>query len=211
VLTRFLARQFARPSGWVGRVLIGPWLDRISRNMNRLALKELAPAPGEHVLEVGFGGGGLIAMLLTAGAGRVAGIDPSEAMLQRAQKRFRTAIRSGAVCLYPTSAERLPFFDACFDKAASLNSLYFWPDPEAAFAELARILRPGGRLVIALEPPEELRKYRGHSHGFRLFEVAEVRALMEGAGFGDIREAWGRGRRPDRFCALSGTRLGANG
>jgi SAM-dependent methyltransferase len=113
--------------------------------------------------------------------------------------------------LHQASVQRLPLAEASVDKAVSLNSLYFWSDPPAAFRELARVVRPGGLLLIGFEPPEELRKWPGHLHGFRLFEVAEVRALMAAAGFGAIEEAWGTGRKPDRFCCLSGRRIGANG
>ncbi len=94
-------------------------------------------------------------------------------------------------------------------KAVSVNSLYFWPDPAAALAELARVVNPGGPHAIAVEPPAELRKWPGHRHGFRLFEVAEVKALMEGAGFADIEAHWGTGRKPARFCCLSGERVDA--
>ncbi|MFN3389325.1 MAG: hypothetical protein ACK40O_10365, partial [Allosphingosinicella sp.] len=73
------------------------------------------------------------------------------------------------------------------------------------------VVRPGGRLVLLFEPPEELRKWPGHRHGFRLFEPEAVRALMEAAGFGEIEERWGRGRKPNRFCGLSGVRRDANG
>jgi hypothetical protein len=44
-----------------------------------------------------------------------------------------------------------------------------------------------------------------------MFEIDEVRALMESAGFGDVRTRWGEGRKPDLFCCLSGERRGANG
>jgi hypothetical protein len=73
-------------------------------------------------------------------------------------------------------------------------------------AELARVIRPGGRLAIAFEPPAELRKWPGHSHGFRLFAEHEVRALMEAAGFEAIGRAEGEGRKPDRFVCLTGVR-----
>lgn len=202
MLRRYLARQFAHPSGLLGRYWIGPWLDRIAAPMNRLALQRLQPRDGETVLEIGFGGGALLRSLAAAGA-EAWGVDPSSAMVRRAQARGLRAVQGGA--------EDLPFEAARFDKAVSVNSLYFWPDPEAAFAELARVVKPGGRLVIAFEPDEEMRKWPGHRFGFRLYEVAEVRALMEGAGFGQVEEAWGTGRKPDRFCCLSGTRLGANG
>jgi SAM-dependent methyltransferase len=93
----------------------------------------------------------------------------------------------------------------------SVNSLYFRPDAARAMREIARVLKSGGRLVLCFEPAEELRKWPGHRHGFRLFEVEEVKGLMEAAGFGGIEEAWGTGRKPDRYCCLSASRVGANG
>jgi SAM-dependent methyltransferase len=200
VLARYLAGQFGRPHGLVGRFLIAPWLNRISGAMNRLAFERLDVRPREAVLEVGFGGGALLRMMQARGA-EVSGVDLSPAMVARA-KGFD-------VHLAP--AERLPFDTARFDKVVSVNSLYFWPDPALALAELARVLRPGGRLVLCFEPPEELRKWRGHVHGFRLLEVAAARALIEGAGFDRVEEAWGTGWKPARFCCLSATLRNANG
>ncbi len=172
--------------------------------MNALVLAELDPRPGETVLEVGFGGGGLTAMLIGAGA-RPLGADISDAMVKRARRRFGARAR-----IERASVEALPFAERAADKAASVNNIYFWPDPEAAMAELARMLRPGGLLAIAFEPPEELAKWPGARHGFRMWREEEVRALMEGAGFGGLRTAWGTGRKPDRFLCLTGTRRGGD-
>jgi len=168
--------------------------------MNRMALERLDLQAGERFLEVGFGGGALLRAARKQGA-MVSGVDVSDAMVSRAH----------GLDVHLASAEAVPFDAAAFDKAASLNSLYFWPDPKASLAELARVVKPGGKLLLAFEPPEELRKWPGHLHGFRLFEVADVRTLMQAAGFGAIEERWGTGRKPDRFCCLSGTRIGANG
>lgn len=210
-LHRWLARQFARPGGWIGERLIGPWLDRISRAMNRLALERLEVGRGDWVLEVGFGGGALLGSILLATSGEVFAADASPAMLARARRRFGREVHRGRLRLYHATAESLPLPDSAVDRAVSVNSLYFWPDPAAALTELARVVKAGGRLVLCFEPPEELRKWPGHRFGFRLLEVREVRTLMEQAGFGDVGEAWGAGRRPDRFCALSAVRLDANG
>ena len=200
---RWLARQFARPSGVAGRYLLGSWLDRISQGMNRLTLAQLAVGRDDDVLEVGFGGGGLLAMLAKATEGRVVGVDVSPAMVARARRRFRRVSR---VAIYQASVDALPLEDGSVDKACSVNNLYFWPDPGVGMAELARVVRPGGRLAVAFEPPEELRKWPGHRHGFRLFEEEEVRRLMERAGFTDVRRAEGRGRKPDFFLCLTGER-----
>lgn len=170
--------------------------------MNRLALDGLELRPGERVLEIGFGGGALLRAMRECGA-EVVGADLSEAAVERS--------RAQGLEIVLASVEALPFASASFDKAVSVNSLYFWPDAQAAFGELARVLRPGGRLVLCFEPADELRKWPGHRHGFRLFEPREVRYLMASAGFASIEEAWGTGRKPDLFCRLSATREGANG
>jgi arsenite methyltransferase len=208
---RWLASQFARPSGWAGRWLIGAWLDRIGRAMNLLAFEQLDLVPADRVLEVGFGGGELLRFLLDATSAPVIGVDVSKAMVRRARRRFRREIGSGRLQVLEGSIDRLPLPDASIDKACSVNNLYFWSDPAAAMAEFARVIRPGGRLVICFEPPEELRKWPGHSFGFRLYDADAVSKLAAGAGFGNIRIASGTGRNPDHFLCLSAERCRGNG
>ena len=201
MLTRYLAAQFARPSGLLGRLWIAPWLDRISREMNRLALAQLSPAPDDRVLEVGFGGGALLGDLLGATRAEVFGVDVSAVAVARATRRFR---RHGArLRLFEASVEQLPLSGASIDKALSLNSLYFWPDLDAAFAELARVVRPDGTLLLGFEPPEELAKWPGHVHGFRTYSAGSLIARAKAQGFSDPICVEGRGRKPDRFLCLS--------
>lgn len=199
MLQRWLAAQFARPSGLAGRLLIAPWLNRISRAMNRLVLEALDPRPDEDLLEIGFGGGALLEAMLARSSGSVTGVDISGTAVARARRRLGKARR---LRLFQGSVERIPLAEATVDAACSVNNIYFWTDPAAGFAELARVIRPGGRLVIAFEPPEELAKWPGHRFGFRIFEEAEVVALATAAGFDLAGSRAGRGRKPDFFVAL---------
>lgn len=201
MITRFLARQFARPTGLLGRLWIAPWLDRISRAMNRLALDQLAPAADERILEVGFGGGALLRGLLASTRAEVYGADLSAVAVARARRRFRR--EADRLTLFEASVERLPLPDGAVDAAVSVNSLYFWPDLDAALGELARVVRPGGRLLLCFEPPEELRKWPGHVHGFRAWSAEALAARAAVIGFARIGLAEGRGRKPDRFLCLS--------
>jgi arsenite methyltransferase len=151
--------------------------------MNRLALQQLDVLPGERVLEVGFGGGDLLASLLQVAPQELVGVDISDEMVALARRRFRREMGQGRLRLLTASAEALPRREDGFDKVCSVNTVYFWKRPAAVLAELARVTRPGGRLVLAFQTPESVRRWPGHVHGFHAYGADEIAGLMEAAGF----------------------------
>ena len=173
---RFLAAQFARPHGAAGRFLLGPLLDGIGAPMMGAAFRALETKPGERVLDLGIGGGALSRRLVRAGA-VVTGVDPSTALLERARRRM-----PGATFLEGHGAA-IPLADSAVDKAASVNTLYFWADPAVVMAELARVLAPGGRLVLGFQTAEAVRAWPGHVHGFHAWDEATIAAAAEAAAF----------------------------
>lgn len=176
--------------------------------MNRVALEQLEPGPTDQVLEIGFGGGGLIALLLGSGVSRVDAVDVSEAAMDGAAKRFAEDVSSGRLRLALGSVEAIPLDDSTVDKAVSVNSLYFWKDLPQAMRELARVVRPGGRLVLCFEPPATLRKWPGHRHGFALYDVVDLVAPAKKAGFDNPEVVSEVGRQA--FLCLSMERVDAN-
>jgi arsenite methyltransferase len=107
-------------------------------------------APGEHVLDIGCGAGTdtLVAAQMVAPAGRVTGIDMTPEMLSRARA---AAAEMGAtnVDFGEGDVEQLPFPAESVDVAISNGVIDLIPDKDAVFAEIFRVLRPGGRLQIA--------------------------------------------------------------
>ena len=107
-------------------------------------------APGERVLDLGSGAGtdSLIAAQMVGAGGGVTGIDMTPEMLARARA---AAAEMGAanVEFVEAEAERLPFADAGFDVVISNGVIDLIPDKDAVFAELHRVLAPGGRMQIA--------------------------------------------------------------
>jgi arsenite methyltransferase len=107
-------------------------------------------APGERVLDLGSGAGtdSLVAAQMVAPDGHVVGVDMTPEMIAKA----RASAAEGGVAnatFVETEAERLPFDDASFDVVISNGVIDLIPDKDAVFAELYRVLRPGGRLQIA--------------------------------------------------------------
>ncbi|SDM45581.1 class I SAM-dependent methyltransferase [Allokutzneria albata] len=112
------------------------------------AVAELDPRPHDRVLVVGFGPGvGLRLLAERLPEGHIAGIDPSAVMLRAATRRNRRAIAAGRMELHRGKADALPFPDADFDGVITVNTIQFWEPLEASVREVARVLRPGGRLV----------------------------------------------------------------
>src|SRR5262249_9035365 len=146
-------------------------------------LELLDARPCDAIIEVGFGPGVTIAQLAERLAdGSIAGVDPSPVMLRQARRRNAHAIASRRVGLRAPSASALPFAEASFDKAASLNSIVFWDDVECALVELRRVLRPGGRMVHVVMP----QWLKGDETAIDDLSVAIARTV-ERAGFRDVQ------------------------
>lgn len=99
----------------------------------------------QDVLDVGCGEGALSLELWQQGA-KVIGIDPAEEMITAARKRAESA--GAEIRFLRAQAEDMPFKEAQFDRVVAKTILCFVEDPTDVFAEMARVLRPGGCLVI---------------------------------------------------------------
>ncbi|MGA5135349.1 SAM-dependent methyltransferase [Streptomyces olivoreticuli] len=105
--------------------------------------------PQQAVLDVGCGSGRVAVRLAEQHAVHVTGITISAHQLRLAQARPEAGDVGSAVSFQYADAMQLPFADASFDAAYAIESLLHMSDQRAVLAHLARVLRPGGRLVIA--------------------------------------------------------------
>jgi ubiquinone/menaquinone biosynthesis C-methylase UbiE len=152
-------------------------------------------------LDVGAGPGSITATLGHAAGpdGLALGVDVSEPMLARAVR----AAAAPQVGFLRADAQRLPFRDQSFDVAVSIAVFQLIPDPAAALSEIARVLKPGGRLAVmipTLRPPVNVWRALP-TGGAHVFGEDEVGDLVESHGFTSVRVKsvgtfqWVRGKR----------------
>lgn len=108
----------------------------------------MAPEPGMRILDVATGTG-MVAFALAAGGATVVGLDQSEAMLAGASARLEgSPLLADRMSFVLGEAEALPFADGEFDALSFTYLLRYVDDPAATLCELARVVRPGGRIAM---------------------------------------------------------------
>ena len=130
-------------------------------------------------------GTGLVSASLAPFVAHVIAVDTSAAMLQAAKKRLHgfdnVDLRRGEI-------EALPVDDARLDAATLMLVLHHVPEPERALAEVARVLKPGGCLIIVDMLPHDRESYRQQmGHVWLGFSDDQLRRMLTDAGFGGIR------------------------
>ncbi len=122
------------------------WFGLVSHPARRAAVAAVNQLPGAQVLEVGVGTG--LALPLYAPQKRITGIDLSRAMLSRARERAAALGLRHVEELLEMDAQATSFEPGSFDVAVAMFVASVVPDPHALVAELRRVVRPGGKILI---------------------------------------------------------------
>ena len=195
-------RYFNRWAGGYDRSLAQVWF----RENHRVILEVLDPRVDARVLDLGCGTGRLarrVAARVPQGA--VLGIDPADEMIRVAARHSGENLRFAV-----GSSEAIPAGEGAFDAAVSTISFHHWARPAESLREIARVLRPGGRVLIldlCCDDPlmgvvDRVQRWLQPSHAGAA-TAAEMRAYCAQAGFRDVRIT-----RPRWLLMLTDARLG---
>jgi SAM-dependent methyltransferase len=150
------------------------WWYRGRRRVLRAELDRLPLEPEARLLDAGCGSGRTLDEL--ARYGRVSGVDLSPDAVETARRRGHDDVRVGRV-------EELPFADATFDVVTCLDVVEHTPDDRATLAELRRVTRPGGLLLVTVPAYQGLWSWHDEvNQHFRRYDSSSLRAAACSAG-----------------------------
>lgn len=180
---RMIASQLSHPQGEEGIKVAGN-MHVNNGGMIQRTIDLLQCRDHDTVLEIGPGNGGYVPYLLSRAAQlRYYGIDVSDTMIREAQQINAALVATGTAHFTLGDGQKLPYADQFFDKVFTVNTLYFWEDPQAQLQEIRRVLKPGGRLSIGIRSRAFMEQLPFTQYGFQLYDAAAARAVLEKGGF----------------------------
>ncbi len=179
-----------KPEGFWGRMMVAGMNGGSHAAMASWGL-DLANVSAEgEILDIGCGGGANLSRLMDRSLrAKVTGVDYSSVSVNKSRKVNADAIAKGRCKVLEASVASIPFKDDSFAMATAFETVYFWPDIEKSFAEVRRILVPGGKFLIVNEDDGlsgNNEKWEKMIEGMHTYTPDELKANLSAAGFRDI-------------------------
>lgn len=179
-----------KPVGFAGELMVD-MMNAGHTFVSTWGLSHLHLSDDAICLDIGCGGGANVKRLLERSPyGTVTGIDYSEVSVKKSEKLNRAEIDVNRCQILQGNVMELPFADGTFDCATAFETIYFWPDLAQAFAQVFRVLKPGGTFLLCNEMNGENSGddiWTDKIQGMRLYTAAQLKPLLQMAGFTDFQ------------------------
>lgn len=202
--SKVLSLQARKPTGVIGRYVMTNIFNKGNADLNYFVKDILDLKINDQVLEIGFGPGKLInEMAKITTEGIVEGIDFSSAMFEQASKVNKRHILNDKVRLNKGECSTLPYENESFDKLCSINTLYFWKEPNKYFSEMFRVLKSGGQIVIGFRDDKQMNNLNLSEEIFSTYSLDEVVSMLSDAGFSNPHIKEKEGKPFLSYCAVA--------
>ena len=182
ILDRYIARQLSNPTG-VGGKLIFSIMNRQNRPLYDEVIRLLALSNTDNVLDIGCGNGYVLNMLAHQYDCTFTGIDISTSIIENASNRYYKFTKDGKITFSCQNADAMSFANDSFSKAYTINTVYFWENPDTTMSEIWRILRPNGLFINTFFSNETLSDFSHTRFGYKRFTIEELKDAGSNIGF----------------------------
>ena len=181
--------QTRKPEGLLGKLML-KGMNGGHAKLSDWGMTYLPSVIPGAVADLGCGGGRNIGELLKRfPAAQGTAVDYSALSVENAKNYNRDLIEAGRCAVYQGDVSALSFAAESFDLATAFETVYFWPGPERCFAEVARVLKPGGYFLICNESdgmdPTGLR-FEKIIDGMKTRTAKEIETALKSVGFSEV-------------------------
>lgn len=178
-----LASQLSCPNNEMG-IEVANNMHENNIGMTRGAINALQITDGDLILELGHGNcKHLPEILEKANHTSYYGLEISKLMQQQASATNAAATQANRASFHLYDGKKTPFAQNTFNKILTVNTIYFWENPEEFIKEIYRILKPGGLLAISFADKDFMESLPFTAYGFDLYSKERIYTLAEIAGF----------------------------
>ena len=180
--------QTRKPEGFLGRMMVSG-MNEGHAKLADWGMSHLSGNPKE-ILEVGCGGGRNADELLKRYKdSKMTAIDYSEVSLEKAREYNADHIKDGRCEVRQGDVSDLDLEEDKYDLATAFETIYFWPGLENCFAQVAKVLKPGGTFMIVNESDgtdDTSLKFEKIIDGMKCYTVGEIETALKTVGFSQV-------------------------
>ena len=182
--------QTRKPDGFLGKMMLSS-MNSGHAKMANWGFSHLPNISPENAVDLGCGAGRNVGELLKRyPKAHVTGVDYSDLSVEKSKDYNKTMIETGRCEVMQGDVSDLKLPADAFDLATAFETIYFWPGLEKCFAQVAKVLKPGGYFMICNESDGTDAtglKFEKIIDGMKNHTVEEIEAALRAAGFSEVR------------------------
>jgi ubiquinone/menaquinone biosynthesis C-methylase UbiE len=178
-----IASQLKHPTGEKG-IEMGNMMNETNINMTRHSIQNLQIEAGNKILELGHGNAGHVQFIFEQAENiKYYGLEMSELMFQEARQINRNYVSQKQAFFSIYDGNTIPFEDNSFNKVFTVNTIYFWQEPEKLLSEIYRVLLPKGILCITFAEESFMKQLPFTQFEFELYNTEKAEKLIGKSSF----------------------------
>ena len=188
-LAKSFFNQTRKPKGFLGGMMINR-MNKGHATLSAWGRAHLDDIEAEDILDIGCGGGRNVAALLKKYPdATVTGIDYSATSVSKATSFNKDMIKTGRCQISRGDVSNLQFPSEHYDLVTAVETIYFWPGLEKCFAQVYKVMKPGGTFMVVNESDgtdEVALRFETIIDGMKCYTMKDIRGAMKAAGFSTV-------------------------